>query len=159
MDIQAPDAPVFRFGIFELDTQSGELRRHGLKVRLPDQSFQILKTLIGRPGEVVTRDELRHVLWTAETFVDFEVGLNSAVRKLREALDDSPDTPRFVETLPRRGYRFIAPVTVAVAHSGTSPDRAEEQSSPVSGSASGSGHEQLPVAILQPGQRRARATP
>ena len=72
MNIQAPDAHVFRFGIFELDTQSGELRRHGLKVRLPDQSFQILKTLIGRPGEMVTRDELRRVLWTEETFVDFE---------------------------------------------------------------------------------------
>ncbi len=114
MDIQAPDAHVFRFGVFELDTQSGELRRHGLKVRLPDQSFQILKTLIGRPGEVVTRDELRHVLWTAETFVDFEVGLNSAVRKLREALDDSAENPQFVQTLPRRGYRFVASVTALV---------------------------------------------
>ena len=114
MDIQAPDAHVFRFGIFELDTQSGELRRHGLKVRLPDQSFQILKTLIGRPGEVVTRDELRHVLWTTETFVDFEVGLNSAVRKLREALDDSAENPQFVQTLPRRGYRFVAPVNALV---------------------------------------------
>jgi TolB-like protein/DNA-binding winged helix-turn-helix (wHTH) protein/Flp pilus assembly protein TadD len=102
---------VFRFSVFELDIQSGELRRHGLKVRLPDQSFQILKTLIERPGEVVTRDELRRVLWTAETFVDFEVGLNSAVRKLREALDDSAENARFVETLPRRGYRFIASVT------------------------------------------------
>src|SRR6476469_9718210 len=108
MDIQTPDAPVFRFGIFELDTRSGELRRHGLKVRLPDQSFQILQTLIRRPGEVVTRDELRRVLWTAETFVDFEAGLNSAVRKLREALDDSAENPRFIETLPRHGYRFIA---------------------------------------------------
>ena len=113
MDIQTPDAHVFRFGIFELDTQSGELRRHGLKVRLPDQSFQILKTLIGRPGEVVTRDELRRVLWTAETFVDFEVGLNSAVRKLREALDDSAENSQFVQTLPRRGYRFVASVTAA----------------------------------------------
>src|SRR5690349_5682495 len=106
-----PNAHVFRFGIFELDTQSGELRRHDLKVRLPDQSFQILKTLIKRPGEVVTRDELRRVLWTAETFVDFEVGLNSAIRKLREALDDSAENPRFVQTLPRRGYRFVGSVT------------------------------------------------
>ena len=113
MNIQAPDAHVFRFGIFELDTQSGELRRHGLKVRLPDQSFQILKTLMGRPGEVVTRDELRRVLWTSETFVDFEVGLNSAVRKLREALDDSAEKPQFVETLPRRGYRFICSIAAA----------------------------------------------
>ena len=116
MDIQTPDARIFRFGVFELDTQSGELRRHGLKVRLPDQSFQILKTLIGRPGEVVTRDELRRVLWTAETFVDFEVGLNSAVRKLREALDDSAENPQFVQTLPRRGYRFVASVTGRLPH-------------------------------------------
>ena len=82
---------VLRFGVFELDTNSGELRRHGLKIRLPDQSFQILKKLLSRPGEVVTREELRRVLWTTETFVDFEVGLNSAVRKLREALDDSAE--------------------------------------------------------------------
>ena len=102
-------AHVLRFGVFELDTHSGELRRHGLKVRLPEQSFQILRTLLMRPGDVVTREELRQVLWPAETFVDFEVGLNSAVRKLREALDDSADNPRFIETLPRRGYRFVAP--------------------------------------------------
>ena len=105
-----PDAHVFRFGVFELDAQSGELRRHGLKIRLPEQSFQVLRTLLMRPGEVVTRDELRRVLWPAETFVDFEVGLNSAVRKLREALDDSADQPRFVETVPRHGYRFVGPV-------------------------------------------------
>ncbi len=100
-----------RFGVFELDLDSGELRRHGLKVRLPDQSFQILKLLLGRAGEVIGRDELRNALWTSDTFVDFEVGLNSAVRKLREALDDSADNPRFVETVPRRGYRFIGSVT------------------------------------------------
>ena len=105
MNISTP-AHVFRFGVFELDTTSGELRRHGLKIRLPDQCFQILKVLLSRPGEVVTRDELRHVLWAADTFVDFEVGLNSAVRKLREALDDSAENPRFVETLPRRGNRL-----------------------------------------------------
>jgi TolB-like protein/DNA-binding winged helix-turn-helix (wHTH) protein/Flp pilus assembly protein TadD len=101
---------MFRFGVFELDAQSGELRRHGLKIRLPDQSFQILRALLTRPGELVTRDELRQLLWTAETFVDFEVGLNSAVRKLREALDDSAGQPRFVETVPRHGYRFVGPV-------------------------------------------------
>ena len=103
---------VLRFGVFELDTDSGELRRHGLKIRLPDQSFQILKELLSQPGEVVTREELRRVLWPMDTFVEFEVGLNSAVRKLREALDDSADNPRFVETVPRHGYRFIAPVAV-----------------------------------------------
>jgi TolB-like protein/DNA-binding winged helix-turn-helix (wHTH) protein/Flp pilus assembly protein TadD len=111
MDSRTPDTHVLRFGVFELDTESGELRRHGLKVRLPDQSFQILKTLLSHPGGLVTREELRQVLWTADTFVDFEIGLNSAVRKLREALDDSADNPRFVETLPRRGYRFVASVT------------------------------------------------
>ena len=110
MTPRMPDAHVFRFGVFELDAQSGELRRHGLKIRLPDQSFQILRALLTRPGELVTRDELRQLLWTAETFVDFEVGLNSAVRKLREALDDSADQPRFVETVPRHGSRFVGPV-------------------------------------------------
>jgi DNA-binding winged helix-turn-helix (wHTH) protein len=109
-----PRPRVFRFGIFELDTQSRELRRHGLKIRLPDQSFQILHMLLSHPGEVVTRDDLRRQLWTSETFVDFDVGLNSAIRKLREALEDSADNPRFVETLPRRGYRFIAPLTPAI---------------------------------------------
>jgi TolB-like protein/DNA-binding winged helix-turn-helix (wHTH) protein/Flp pilus assembly protein TadD len=101
---------LFRFGSFELDAQSGELSRQGQKIRLPEQAFQILKLLLSRPGEVVSRDELRQRLWRAGTFVDFEVGLNSAVRKLREALDDSAENPQFVETLPRRGYRFIAPV-------------------------------------------------
>jgi TolB-like protein/DNA-binding winged helix-turn-helix (wHTH) protein/Tfp pilus assembly protein PilF len=105
-----PDAHVFRFGGFELDTRLGELRRHGLKIRLPEQSFQVLQALLMRPGELVTRDELRQLLWTSDTFVDVEVGLNSAVRKLREALDDSADNPRFVETVPRRGYRFVGPV-------------------------------------------------
>lgn len=110
-----PTSNVVRFGVFELDKDSGELRRHGLKIRLPDQSFQILKLLLSRPGEVVTRDDLRHALWTSDnTHVDFEVGLNSAVRKLREALQDSPENPQFVETLPRRGYRFIASVAPAV---------------------------------------------
>ena len=110
MTSPTPDPHVFRFGVFELDVRSGELRRHGLKIRLPDQSFQILRAFLMRPGELVTRDELRQLLWTAETFVDFEVGLNSAVRKLREALDDSADNPRFVETVPRHGYRFVGPV-------------------------------------------------
>jgi TolB-like protein/DNA-binding winged helix-turn-helix (wHTH) protein/Tfp pilus assembly protein PilF len=105
-----PGAQVVRFGVFELDLRSGELRRHGLKIRLPEQSFQILRALLMRPDDVVTREELRQILWPGETFVDFEVGLNSAVRKLREALDDSAENPRFVETLPRRGYRFVAAI-------------------------------------------------
>jgi len=109
-----PAACLLKFGVFELDAVSGELRRNGLKIRLPEQSFQVLKLLLSRPGDVVTREELQRVLWTSDTFVDFELGLNSAVRKLREALDDSAENPRFVETLPRRGYRFAASVAPVV---------------------------------------------
>jgi TolB-like protein/DNA-binding winged helix-turn-helix (wHTH) protein/Flp pilus assembly protein TadD len=111
----APDAksPLLRFGAFELDRQSGELRRNGLKVRLADQPFQILELLLDCPGELVTREQLQERLWSSDTYVDFDLGLNSAIHKLREALDDSADNPRFVQTLPRRGYRFIAPVTPA----------------------------------------------
>ena len=101
--------------MFELDARSGDLRRHGQKVRLPNQSFQTLLLLLSRPGDLVTRDELRHALWTSETFVDFDDGLNSAMRKLREALDDDAGHPSFIETLPRRGYRFIAPVNSIAA--------------------------------------------
>src|SRR5262245_22657331 len=106
----APLDPVVRFSSFELDMRTGELRKSGVRISLPDQPFQLLKTLLDRPGELVTRDELRQRLWSAETFVDFEHGLNAAVRRLRDALGDSAETPRFVETLPRRGYRFIAPL-------------------------------------------------
>src|SRR2546428_766635 len=106
MEASSATARVLRFGVFELDTQSGELRRHGLKIRLPDQSFQILRLLLERPRGVVTREELQKQLWTSDTFVDFDVGLNRAVRKLREALGHSAENPRFVETLPRRGDRF-----------------------------------------------------
>ena len=150
MKSPTPDAHVFRFGVFELDAQSGELRRHGLKIRLPDQSFQILRALLMRPGELVTRDELRQLLWTAETFVDFEVGLNSAVRKLREALDDSAENPRFVETVPRRGYRFVGPVTGPPVDrappAATASDRPVEQDSvPPSEVAAASLTESLPA--------------
>jgi TolB-like protein/DNA-binding winged helix-turn-helix (wHTH) protein/Tfp pilus assembly protein PilF len=101
---------LVRFGAFELDLRTGELRKAGVRINLPEQPLQVLKTLLDRPGELVTREELRQRLWSAETFVDFEHGLNAAVRRLRDALGDSADVPRFVETLPRRGYRFIAPV-------------------------------------------------
>jgi TolB-like protein/DNA-binding winged helix-turn-helix (wHTH) protein/Flp pilus assembly protein TadD len=125
MKPRTPDAHVFRFGVFELDAQSGELRRHGLKIRLPHQSFQILRALLLRHGELVTRDELCQLLWTAETFV------NCAVRKLREARADSADQPRFVETVPRHGYRFVGPVTGPPVDrappAGTAPERTVEQ--------------------------------
>ncbi len=113
MEAPIAGARVLRFGIFELDAHSGELRRHGLKVRLPDQAFQILRLMLARPGDVVTREELRQQLWTSDTFVDFDLGLNSAIHKLREALGDSADNPQFIQTLPRRGYRFIAPLQPA----------------------------------------------
>lgn len=106
-------SPV-RFGSFELDVRSGELCRGGERLKVPIQSIEILKALLERPGQLVTRDELRARLWPADTFVDFEHGLNAAVRRLREALGDSADTPQFIETLPRRGYRFIAPIEAAL---------------------------------------------
>jgi Tol biopolymer transport system component/DNA-binding winged helix-turn-helix (wHTH) protein len=101
---------VISFGPFEADLQTQELRKHGVRLRLPGQSFQILKMLLERPGELATREELHKALWPSETFVDFEHGVNAAVNRLREVLGDSADNPRLIETLPRRGYRFIAPV-------------------------------------------------
>jgi eukaryotic-like serine/threonine-protein kinase len=108
--------PVVRFAVFEVDRRSGELRKRGVRISLRDQAFQVLSYLLERPGEVVTRDELQRRLWHADTFVDFDRGLNKAVNRLREALGDSADVPRFIETLPKRGYRFIAPIeSVATA--------------------------------------------
>ena len=101
---------AIRFSVFELDLKAGELRRNGSKIRLQEQPFQILVSLLEHPGEVVTREELQSKLWPANTFVDFDHSLNAAIRRLRDALGDSADTPRFVETVARRGYRFIAPV-------------------------------------------------
>jgi len=101
---------ILRFGHFEVDLRSGELRRNGFTVKLQGQPFQILAMLLERPGELLTREEIRCKLWPADTFVDFDHSLNSAITRLREALGDSADAPRFVETLPRRGYRFIASV-------------------------------------------------
>ncbi|PYR88451.1 MAG: hypothetical protein DMF84_28050 [Acidobacteria bacterium] len=107
-------SPVrLRFGVFEVNLRAGELRKHGMKLRLPEQPFQVLAMLLERPGEIVTREELRNRLWTAETFVDFDHGVNKAVNRIRDALGDSATSPRFVETVARRGYRFIADVGVA----------------------------------------------
>jgi len=99
-----------RFGPFSADLQTQELRKHGVRLRLPGQSFQVLKMLLERPGALVTREEFQRALWPSDTFVDFEHGLSAAVNRLREALGDSADNPKFIETLPRRGYRLIAPV-------------------------------------------------
>jgi Tol biopolymer transport system component/DNA-binding winged helix-turn-helix (wHTH) protein len=105
-----PGRQVVRFGVFELDLRAGELSGEGRRQKLPEQPFAILVALLDRPGEVVTRDELRQRLWPADTFVDFEHGVNAAVKRLRDALGDSADSPRFIETIPRRGYRFIGPI-------------------------------------------------
>jgi cholera toxin transcriptional activator len=101
---------VARFGVFEIDLSAGELRKNGVKQRLQGQPFQVLTVLLERAGEVVTREELQQKLWPSDTFVDFDHSLNTAINKVREALGDSASSPRFVETLARRGYRFIAPV-------------------------------------------------
>src|ERR1700736_5733507 len=111
-----------RFGVFELDPRTGELRKHGLRVRLQEQPFRVLEMLLEHAGEVVTRGELQKRLWPGDTFVDFEHGLNKAINKIREALSDSAESPRFVETVARHGYRFLADVRVAGAASVRSPE-------------------------------------
>jgi len=103
-------APIYRFGIFEVDLRTGELRRNGVKLKIQEQSLQVLAMLLAEPGALVTREELRNRLWSADTFVDFDHSINAAIKRLREVLSDETENPRFIETLPRRGYRFIAPV-------------------------------------------------
>src|SRR5215469_8266237 len=102
---------LVRFGPFEADFRAGELLKNGRRIRLQEQPLQVLAMLLEKPGKVVTRDEVRKTLWPGDTFVDFDHGLNNAINRLREALNDSADAPRFIETLPRRGYRFIAEVS------------------------------------------------
>ncbi|HXS76726.1 MAG TPA: winged helix-turn-helix domain-containing protein [Terracidiphilus sp.] len=102
--------PRYRFGVFEADASTGELRKQGIRIKLNAQPFQVLLMLLARPGEVLTREEISQAIWSDGTFVDYEHGLNSAVNRIREALGDSAGSPRFVETLARRGYRFVAPV-------------------------------------------------
>jgi Tol biopolymer transport system component/DNA-binding winged helix-turn-helix (wHTH) protein len=101
---------VIRFGLYEVDFESQELRKSGIKIKIQDQPFQILALLLERPGQIVTREEIHKRLWAGDTFVDFDLGLNTAVKKLRQTLGDESDNPRFIETLYRRGYRFLAPV-------------------------------------------------
>src|SRR5437763_16787685 len=100
---------ILRFGVFEVDVRAGEVHKQGVRIKLQEQPFHVLAVLLQRPGEVVTREELRSQNWPADTFVDFDNSLNTAVNKLREALRDSADSPRSIETLPRRGYPFIDP--------------------------------------------------
>jgi TolB-like protein/DNA-binding winged helix-turn-helix (wHTH) protein/Flp pilus assembly protein TadD len=115
-----------RFGVFEVDLRAGELRKHGLRVRLQEQPFQVLAMLLKHAGEVVTREELQKKLWLADTFVDFDHGLNKAINKIRDALGDSAESPRFVETVARRGYRFLAEVRVVDSPPLRGPELATE---------------------------------
>ena len=110
MDEVDRSAQIVRFGVFEADLQTGELRKNGVKVPLQGQPFQVCAILLEHAGELVTREELRQKVWPEDTFVDFDQALNTAIAKIRLALGDDADNPRFVETLPRRGYRFIGPV-------------------------------------------------
>src|SRR5438034_672838 len=115
MDEANRSAQIVRFGIFEADLQTGELHKNGVKVPLQGQPFQVCAILLKHSGELVTREELRQQVWPEDTFVDFDHALNTAITKIRIALRDDADNPRFVETLPRRGYRFIAPVDKPIA--------------------------------------------
>jgi len=111
-----PQQKIFRFGVFEVDPVSGELRKSGTRLRLQEQPFQTLLLLMERSGEVVSREELRQKLWPADTFVDFDHSLNTIINKLREVLGDSASSPRFIETLAKRGYRFLPAVEVITDH-------------------------------------------
>src|ERR1700733_12300960 len=109
----APENGVVRFGVFDLDTKAGQLSKNGIRIRLSQQPLQVLSVLVEHPGEVVSRKDLYKLLWPSDTFVDFDHGLNKSIQRLRDALGDSPESPRYIETIPRTGYRFIAPVTEA----------------------------------------------
>src|SRR5580658_3570038 len=129
-------AKRYRFGVFEADAATGELRRQGMRVKLNAQPFQILLMLLNRPGELITRDEISRVLWPEGTFVDYEHGVNSAVNRIREALGDKANNPKFIETLARRGYRFVALVQPIALNEDLSlmdsKPTAQETQSPVS---------------------------
>jgi DNA-binding winged helix-turn-helix (wHTH) protein len=136
MAVPPDQSKIAKFGVFEVDLVAGELRKSGVKLRLQGQPFQVLTFLLERAGEVVTREELQQRLWPADTFVDFDHSLNTAINKVREALGDSAANPRYVETLARRGYRFIAPIRneqpVITPASEPPPPRPIVQKSPVS---------------------------
>jgi TolB-like protein/DNA-binding winged helix-turn-helix (wHTH) protein/Flp pilus assembly protein TadD len=138
-----------RFGVFEADLRSRELFKQGRKVRLHQQAFQTLALLLEHPGELVTRDELQRRLWSSDTFVNFDLGLNSAVKKVRDALHDSADSPQYVETLPRRGYRFIAPVEIETVSIPTREEAALSEAKM---------EEDSPSAVERPAQQTIRWT-
>jgi DNA-binding winged helix-turn-helix (wHTH) protein len=111
MSAPASTSKIVQFGVFELDLQRVELRKQGAKIKLQEQPLKVLQLLLENPGQIVSREQIRTRIWPANTFVEFDQGLYSAMARLRDTLGDSSDSPRFIETVPRRGYRFIAPVT------------------------------------------------
>src|SRR5205823_13530666 len=122
---------VARFGPFEVDLRAGSLRKQDRRIRLQDQPLHILATLLEHPGEMVTREELRQKLWPADTFVDFDHGLNNAINRLREALGDSAENPTYIETIPRRGYRFIATIESTTPVARPEPSENEVAARPI----------------------------
>lgn len=137
---------VLRFGVFQVNLAARELRKHGVRLRIPNQPFCILSMLLEKPGEVVTREEMRQKLWVSDTFVDFEHSLNSAIKKLRAALGDSPSNSRYIETLPRLGYRFIAPVEQIPV------------TAPREDASAASGPTETPESVKDPGKHRLKAS-
>src|ERR1700730_19472587 len=131
MAVETPSPVVLRFGAFELDLRAGELHKQGLRVKLQEQPFRVLNVLLHHPSEVVTRDELRAQIWPADTFIDFDNGLNTAINKLREALGDSAQCPRFIQTLPRRGYRFIGAITPSKSVTASEDEGPEQSAHPI----------------------------
>src|SRR5580704_4387633 len=126
MDAPLLSAGILRFGVFEADLRSGELRKNGARVKIQELPFRALRLLLTRPHEVLSREELRKALWPNDVFVDFDHGISSAINRLRDALGDSADNPIFIETVERRGYRWIAPVRIpAPAVSGVEFEEAD----------------------------------
>jgi cholera toxin transcriptional activator len=157
MVAQENHSGIARFGVFELDFRAGELRKNGARLRLQEQPFQVLAVLLERAGDVVTREELRQKLWPSDTFVDFDHSLNTAINKVREVLGDSASSPRYVETLARRGYRFIAPVQGAAGAElagGTAVAQSGSKQSTESLSPAGAMHPELEVTIPHRGLTR-----
>jgi cholera toxin transcriptional activator len=147
------EARLLRFSVFEVDLTAGELRKNGVRIRLQEQPFQVLAALLQNAGEVVTRDDLREKIWPADTFVDFDHSLNTAVNKIRESLGDSASSPRFVETLARRGYRFIAPVD-GIAVTAPAPGQTRRENDSVTPTSEAL-HPELHVPVPQRGLVRA----
>src|SRR6266850_3933268 len=126
MSPETSEHRVCRFGLYEADLDAGILKRHGIPVKLQEQPFRILGFLLERPGEIISREELRNRLWPEGTFVEFGGSLNTALMKLRAVLNDDPENPRFVETVPKKGYRFIAPVQILPARNGSEGQESAE---------------------------------